>query len=201
MEEKEMKILEAIKADVRANADLVEQRVSAETKALQEDQIRFFKKGLEKENETYLEGELQDLRLYAAVKSSCGRLETRKQLLELRGRLAEELFQKVYEDLQVFMQSTAYIEYLRYHLGKITPTSTGIFMVREQDIKAMQELLQEAGYHNPVQKAYFSLGGFQYMDVDARMEYSCLLKERFDEAKEWFRENSGFRLTEREEHA
>ena len=42
-----MKILEAIKADVRANADLVEQRVSAETKAMQEDQSRLFKKGLE----------------------------------------------------------------------------------------------------------------------------------------------------------
>ena len=67
MEEEEKKILEAIKADVRANADLVEERVNEETRAMQEDQIEFFRKGLEKENETYLEGELQDLRQYAAT--------------------------------------------------------------------------------------------------------------------------------------
>lgn len=196
-----MKILEAIKADVRANADLVEQRVSAETKVMQEDQIRFFKKGLEKENETYLEGELQDLRLYAAMKSSRGRLETRKQLLELRSRLAEEMFQKVYADLQAFVKSPDYVEYMRAHLRKVAPRETGTFTVRKQDMQLMQSLLQESGYRNAVQEGYFSLGGFQYLDMHARMEYSCLLQERFAEAKEWFRENSGFRLREREEQA
>lgn len=199
MEENEMKILEAIKADVRANAELVEQRVTAETKAMQDDQIRFFKKGLAKENETYLEGELQDLRLYAAMKSSRDRLETRKQLLEMRRRLTEELFQQVKEDLRAFVKSEAYIRYLRDHLQKITIGADGIFLVREEDIRLMQSLLEESGYDNTIEKACFPLGGFRYFDQHARMEYSCLLTDRFTEAQEWFYENSEFCLSEREE--
>ncbi len=201
MEEEEKKILEAIKADVRANADLVEERVNAETKAMQEDQIEFFRKGLEKENETYLEGELQDLRQYAATKSSTDRMNTRKQLLELRHQLVSELFDEVRSDLKAFTETPAYEEYLRKNIKQLKTTGSGYFVVRVQDEALMKKILKEEGLSNPLKAVYMPIGGFQYVDADARMEYTCMLKDRLQDAEQWFREHSGFNLDESEEQA
>lgn len=201
MEEEEKKILEAIKADVRANADLVEERVNAETKAMQEDQIEFFRKGLEKENETYLEGELQDLRQYAATKSSTDRMNTRKQLLELRQQLVSELFDEVRSDLKAFTKTPAYEEYLRKNVKQLKTTPSGYFVVCVQDEALMKKILEEEGLANPLKAVYMPIGGFQYVDADARMEYTCMLKDRLQDAEQWFREHSGFNLDESEEQA
>ena len=201
MEEEEKKILEAIKADVRANADLVEERVNAETKAMQEDQIEFFRKGLEKENDTYLEGELQDLRQYAATKSSTDRMNTRKQLLELRQQLVSELFEEVRSDLKAFTKTPAYEEYLRKNVKQLKTTPSGYFVVRVQDEALMKKILKEEGLTNSMKTEYMPIGGFQYVDADARMEYTCMLKDRLQDAEQWFREHSGFNLDESEEQA
>ncbi|HCW55190.1 V-type ATP synthase subunit E family protein [Galactobacillus timonensis] len=201
MEEEEKKILEAIKADVRANADLVEERVNEETRAMQEDQIEFFRKGLEKENETYLEGELQDLRQYAATKSSTDRLNTKKQLLELRQQLVSELFDEVRSDLKKFTTTPAYEEYLRTNVRKLKTTPSGYFIVRVQDETLMKKILKEEGLTNSMKTEYMPIGGFQYVDKDARMEYTCMLKDRLADAQQWFREHSGFNLEESEEQA
>lgn len=201
MEEYEEKLLEAIDKDVRSNADLVEEKINEETNALREDQIGFFKEGLKKDTETYLEGELQDLRVSAATKTSRDRLDVKKKLLTLRQSLVNDLENSVKEELKKFTKTDGYAEYLKKNIAKADVSSDGYFSVRENDAELMNKILKEMGLHNEVKKDFFPIGGFRYVDEKNRVEYSCLLSERLKEQSEWFRDNSNFRIMEREEDA
>lgn len=199
MEDYEAKLLEEIDADVKSNADLVEKLVNQENDNLRNDQINFFKEGLLKETSAYLEGELKDIRLYAATKSSQDKLDTKKKLLELRSNFVNELFNNVTDELKKFVTTDAYKTYLEDNLKKITKSDTGYFMVRENDMDLLKDLASKAGFINEIQKGYFAIGGFKYVDETNRYEYSCTLDERREEAFEWFRNNSGFKVVESEE--
>ena len=91
MENYEDDLLKAIDQDVRLHAEIVTKRVNEETDSLMEDQIGFYKEGLKKETDTYLESELNDLRLYAATEASRAKMDTKKKLLEMRTSLSEDL--------------------------------------------------------------------------------------------------------------
>ena len=86
MEDLQDKLIKAIDEDVRSNADLVDDMLNKEKKVLLDDQINFFKEGLEKDKSAYLEGELKELRYYAAMKSSRDKLDVKKKLIELRSQ-------------------------------------------------------------------------------------------------------------------
>lgn len=199
MEDNQEKLLSEIEADVRSNADLVEKVVNQETDALREDQISFFKEGLNKETSTYLEGELKDVRLYAATKSSHDKLETKKKLLELRGKLVDELFQEVTNELKQFVKSDAYQTYLLKNIEKLTISDSGYFIVRKDDKAVLEALLKKLNIHNPVNVGYFAIGGFRYVDESNRYEYSCTLDERREEQFAYFRNHSGFKVVESED--
>ena len=76
--EEEDKILEAIEADVKSNASLVEDVLQKETDSFHEDQLAFFREGLKKETDSYLEKELHEGRLAAASASSRDQMERKK---------------------------------------------------------------------------------------------------------------------------
>ena len=143
MEDNQEKLLEEIAKDVRSNAELVEDMVNKENDALRNDQVSFYKDGILKETSAYLEGELKDVRMYAATKSSHDKLETKKKLLELRGNFVKELKNDVTEELKKFAKSDAYKDYLLTNLKKIENKDNGYFVVRENDMQLMQELCQK----------------------------------------------------------
>lgn len=199
MEDNQEILLSEIEKDVRSNADLVEQVVNQETDALRNDQVSFYKEGLLKETSAYLEGELKDVRLYAATKSSHDKLETKKKLLELRGKLVDELFQEVTEELKKFVKSEVYETYLLQNLSNIDKKDTGYFVVRENDVKLMQTLLQKQNRKNEIKIGYFAIGGFRFVDEENRFEYSCTLDEKREEQFAYFRNHSGFKVVESED--
>lgn len=196
MEKYEETILAKIEEDVNSNASLVKELVQSETDSLRDDQLSFYREGLKKETDTYLEKELSDLRLYAATKSSRDKMDTKKKLLALRQELADSLFESVREKLKEFRSSSDYTKYLKSHLDSLEVTSGGEFLCAEEDVATMQSLLAEKGYKNPVQKDYLSLGGFKYHDESLGTEYTCSLEESLENEMEWFRNHSGFKLTE-----
>lgn len=199
MEDNQEKLLEEIAADVRSNAELVENMVNQENDNLRNDQVNFYKEGILKETSAYLEGELKDVRLFAATKSSQDKLDTKKKLLELRANFVNELFNNVTEELKKFVKSDEYKNYLLDNLRKIDVKDSGYFVVRENDIDLLNELLKENAITNKVEKGYFAIGGFKYVDEENRYEYSCTLDEKREEAFEWFRNNSGFKVVESED--
>lgn len=199
MEDNQEKLLEEIAADVRSNAELVENMVNQENDNLRNDQVNFYKEGILKETSAYLEGELKDVRLFAATKSSQDKLDTKKKLLELRAKFVDELFNHVTDELKKFVTSDAYKKYLLDNLKNISVKDSGYFVVRENDMDLLNELLKENNISNKVEKGYFAIGGFKYVDEENRYEYSCTLDEKREEAFEWFRNNSGFKVVESED--
>ena len=95
MKELQEKLIRAIDEDVRSNADLVEDMLNHEKDLLLNDQINFFREGLEKDKAAYLEGELKEIRTYAATRSSRDRLDVKKKLIELRAHYTVDLFNLV----------------------------------------------------------------------------------------------------------
>lgn len=195
----EDEILEKIDSDVRSNSELVTKRVNEETEYMLEEEVGFYKEGLKKETDTYLETELNDLRLQAATRTSQARLDIKKKLLEKREDLTLRLFEEVKEKLNAFVKTGDYEEYLKRHLQKLTISEKGIFEVRENDLSLMKKLLAAKGCRNEVRIGYFAIGGFRYIDAENRLEYSCILEEKRQEAISWFRDHSGFKAEE-EDH-
>lgn len=196
MENYEENILTAIEEDVKSNASLVRKTVEEETDHLRSDQLTFFKEGLKKETETYLEKELAELRLYAATKSSKDKMDTKKKLLALRTSYTDELFSEVRNDLKEFVKSDDYAEYLRRSLSEVEVNPSGIFLCREEDIDLLRKILGEKGYTNTVKAEPMEIGGFVYRDEEAGIECSCRLGDRLADQREWFRNHSGFKVKE-----
>ena len=196
MENYEDDLLKAIDQDVRLHAEIVTKRVNEETDSLMEDQIGFYKEGLKKETDTYLESELNDLRLYAATEASRAKMDTKKKLLEMRTSLSEDLMHEVKIELKKFVKTPEYVEYLKRHLDALKVSETGYFEVRENDVDLMKKILNEKGLKNEVRPVNFSIGGFRYVDEAAGMEFSCALDEKRKEQFNWFRDHSGFKVKE-----
>ena len=196
MENYEDELLKAIDQDVRSHAEIVTKRVNEETDSMMEDQIGFYKEGLKKETDTYLEGELNDLRLYAATESSRAKMDTKKKLLEMRTSLTEDLMHEVKVELKAFAKTPEYEEYLKRHLDTQKVSADGYFEVRENDVELMKKILKEKGLNNEVHGVYFSIGGFRYVDEKIGLEYSCALEGKRQEQFQWFRDHSGFKVKE-----
>lgn len=199
MKELQEKLIRAIDEDVRSNADLVEEMLNHEKDLLLNDQINFFREGLEKDKAAYLEGELKEIRTYAATRSSRDRLDVKKKLIELRAHYTGELFNLVRKQVLDFSKSDTYLTYMQQGLGGLQVRPSGIFEVREEDVSTMEKMLKKAGYENEVKTAFMPLGVFRYVDEENRMEFSCSLDEKCEEQMEWFASHSSFRIMERED--
>ena len=199
--EEEDKILEAIEADVKSNASLVEDVLQKETDSFHEDQLAFFREGLKKETDSYLEKELHEARLAAASASSRDQMETKKKLLRLRDHLADELFDSVREDLRKFVKTPEYEKYLMRSVKSLPVSETGVFMCRRDDVPVLKDAWKKEGLSNRVEERPMELGGFLYRDDAAGREYSCVLEDRLEEEMDWFRANSGFKAPSGKENA
>lgn len=199
MEDLQEKLIRAIDEDVRSNADLVEEVLNREKDILLNDQINFFREGLEKDKAAYLEGELKELRTYAATKSSRDRLDVKKKLMELRSEYTEQLFEDVKKQVLDFSHTPQYTEYLKQALAEILVGENGYFEVRKEDVKLFGNMLKLAGYDNRLDVVHMPLGGFRYTDTVQRVQYSCSLDERCEEQFAWFTANSSFGIMERED--
>ena len=143
MENYEERILRKIQEDVNSNASLVKELVQSETDSLHDDQLSFYKEGLKKETDTYLEKELSELRLYAATKSSRDKMDTKKKLLALRQHLSNALFDEVRNKLQQFRSSADYATYLKSRLDDLQITDSGVFFCDKDDMKLLQSFLDK----------------------------------------------------------
>lgn len=198
MEDYEKKILDAIYKDVQAESQLVLEELNSEVEKMHNEQLSIFKKSLEKETEHYCEKEINDLRIAAANKKSQVKFDYMQQLLNIRLQYIKEILNEVEKELQEFVKSAKYEQYLSENLKQTPVKESGYFVVRKEDVKLMQSLLDEKGWHNKIQVAYFQFGGYCYIDEKQGLEYSCDLKEKLEDSLEWFKSHSGFILEGKE---
>lgn len=196
MDNSEEKILNEIKQDMQDQSGLVIDAVNTEIDAMRNDLMNFYKQGLKKETDTYLEKELSDLRVYAAMKASQDKLKSKKALLSLRHQYAQEIEDTAEQKLKDFTASADYRGYLETALKQVTVSKDGYFLVKEADTALMKDILSKQGLNNEVKTRYFAIGGFLYVDEAQHLEYSCDLSERLRDATDWFHGHSGFSIAE-----
>ena len=199
MEKDEEKILNKIEEDIDSQSRLVSDAIEQEIATMRADQIDFFKEGLKKETDTYLEKELSDLRLLAATKASQDKLKTKRDLLALRTSLTDKLLENVRADLKAFAAGSEYPAYLENRLKEIPVKEHGIFYVREEDAESMKQILKKHGFSNEVCNADIRIGGFRYEDIQNSLEYDCCFEAALNDQMKWFREHSGFTVYRKEE--
>lgn len=189
----ENEILKAIEEDVKEQADLVIGQINDEIDSLHNEEIKSFKEGLAKEQETYLEKELNDLRVLSITQASRAKLKTKHDLLELRQKLVGEMLEEVEAKLKDFSNTDEYKAYLLKNI-KTIKESDGYFLVKKEEEKTLREVLKELKRNDEIKEGHFALGGVKYIATSAHVEYDFSLDTRFAEASEWFMNNSGFTI-------
>lgn len=196
MEKEEQRIIDMIVEDIQQQSNLVLKALDDEIFSMHTEQLNFFKEGLKKETDVFLEKELSDLRSYAATKASQEKFNAKRKLLELRADLIQQLMDDVMKNVKAFIDSDGYVEYIRRSLRNVPISKDGYFVVSDKDKEMFIALLKEMNAENEVRTAYIEVGGFYYVDEVQKIEFDCTFAERIEEAKEWFRVHSGFTVAE-----
>lgn len=191
----EKEVLDLIKNDVNEQSKLVIDEINYEINKLHDEQINHFKDGLLKERDTYLEKELNDLKVFAVTQASKAKLATKHKLLNLRQELVNSLFNEVEEELIDFTKTKDYQNYIENKLSQIK-INDGYLICKEEDIKLINQILKDNKINVDIKKGYLKIGGFKYISITEGIEYDYSLDTNFSEEKEWFVNNSLFTIKE-----
>lgn len=184
-------IIENIKRDVEDQANLVINQIGNEISALHNNEIENFKEGLKKEQDTFLEKELNDLRVLSVTESSKAKLNTKHKLLNLRQELVNSLFDETRDMLMEFTRSDKYSDYLERKIEK-TVFDEGYISVKEADKDLIAKLLKGKKIKTEIRTANILIGGFKYVSEKRGIEYDYTLDNSFEEQMQWFINNSKF---------
>ena len=186
-------ILEIITNDVEEQANLVIDQINREIEQLHNEQITYFEEGLKKEQETYLEKELNDLRVFSVTECSRAKLQTKRDLLNLRQDLVNSLFGDVKKRLLAFVASKDYEKYITTKLNSITVDGGKIYC-KEEDFALVKKVLKSLKLEAEIVKDYLEIGGLKYVNKAENLEYDFTLDNAFEEQTEWFINSSGFTI-------
>ncbi|MEG0177747.1 V-type ATP synthase subunit E [Anaerorhabdus sp.] len=192
---KEKESLECIENDINEQVHLVIDQINYEIKNMEEDQINFFKEGLKKEIDTYKEKELNDLRLFAATQASQNKLKTKRDLLQLRTKLVDQLFSDIKDKLVAFVSTSDYAKFIERKINELGDLdNNGVFEVRNDDVNLVSEILKNKNSQCKVKEALIQLGGFRYVNEDKGFEVDNTLDSSLQNEMTWFQNNSGFTI-------
>lgn len=192
---KEKESLECIENDINEQVHLVIDQINYEIKNMEEDQINFFKEGLKKEIDTYKEKELNDLRLFAATQASQNKLKTKRDLLQLRTKLVDQLFSDIKDKLVAFVSTSDYAKFIERKINELGDLdNNGVFEVRNDDVNLVSEILKNKNSQCKVKETLIQLGGFRYVNEDKGFEVDNTLDSSLQNEMTWFQNNSGFTI-------
>jgi len=190
MEEK--KII-SIEDDVNDKANLLIDRINEEIEYLRNKSLKKYKAHLDQEINAYRENELDELKLATASSISLSKLENKRNLLKLREEYVESIFNELDSKVINFVSSDKYNDYLSKCLDKYdVDYSKGVFLVKEDDVKLITNILKEKEINSEVKAVYLRLGGFKFESKELSILIDESLDSRIENQKEWFQENSGF---------
>ena len=187
----ENEVIKNIKDDIKEQAQLVIDQIEYESSTFHDDELAHYKAGLKKEQDTYLEKELNDLEVLAVTEASRQKMDTKRKLLSLREELVSQLFDDVKKRLIAFTKTKDYEEYLKEKMASI-PFDGGVIYARTEDIDLIKKELKAKDVE--VKEAYFEIGGLTYISKSQDTEYDLSLDTNFKSQTEWFIDHSGFTI-------
>ncbi len=179
--------------DIKEQEKIVENQIKHEVEYSHDDQMLMFKEGLKKEIETYYEKELNDLKVQSATESSQAKLRTKRELLNKRQILVENVFKEVESKLKKFVLSDEYVLYVEKCLSKIKCLDeNSVFYVNEKEKDFFKEFLSNKSIKNDIKQTNLLIGGFKVINSNVNIEFDFTLDTKLKEAKKWFQNNSGY---------
>lgn len=171
-----------------------------------EDEVNKFKeKELnEAENEVLLEAyqliqkEMAQMRNNITKEMAHREMDARRELLEKRRKIMEEIFTQAAERLKEFAQSQEYQDWMKRHCQKLAETFSQpdtVLFVRPEDRK-LESLLKSAfGTDCEVQEdEEIHLGGVRAQNLAMGLVADETLDALLENQQEWFEENSGLQV-------
>lgn len=171
-----------------------------------EDEVKKFKeKELnEAENEVLLEAyqliqkEMAQMRNNITKEMAHREMDARRELLEKRRKIMEEIFTQAAERLKEFAQSQEYQDWMKRHCQKLAETFSQpgtVLFVRPEDRK-LESLLKSAfGTACEVQEdEEIHLGGVRAQNLAMGLVADDTLDALLENQQEWFEENSGLQV-------
>lgn len=171
-----------------------------------EDEVKKFKeKELnEAENEVLLEAyqliqkEMAQMRNNITKEMAHREMDARRELLEKRRKIMEEIFTQAAERLKEFAQSQEYQDWMKRHCQKLAETFSQpgtVLFVRPEDRK-LESLLKSAfGTACEVQEdEEIYLGGVRAQNLAMGLVADDTLDALLENQQEWFEENSGLQV-------
>lgn len=179
--------------DIKEQEKIVENQIKHEVEYSHDDQMLMFKEGLKKEIETYYEKELNDLKVQSATESSQAKLRTKRELLNKRQILVENVFKEVESKLKKFVLSDEYALYIEKCFSKIKCLDeNSVFYVNEKEEDFFKEILLKKSLKNDIKQTNLLIGGFKVINSNVNIEFDFTLDTKLKEAKKWFQNNSGY---------
>lgn len=125
-------------------------------------------------------------------------MDARRELLEKRRKIMEEIFTQAAERLKEFAQSQEYQDWMKRHCQKLAETFSQpgtVLFVRPEDRK-LESLLKSAfGTACEVQEdEEIHLGGIRAQNLAMGLVADDTLDALLENQQEWFEENSGLQV-------
>lgn len=141
-----------------------------------------------------MQEEIHKIKWESRKKITSTNLESYRKLLQFRSSLEEQVFQAVYQKLDLFVKSNKYKEFLLDKMQNTKeqyPLTSGIITVKQEDMQFKQDILKIFGSTFSVKSdPTIQLGGFMITSEVDSIIIDELLENTLEEQREWFYQNS-----------
>lgn len=179
------------------NADLNRQvkAIMTEADEIKETQIRNYTEEAKRNSNAFYRHEVAKITQSSGRKLALAQADIKKEKLEKRNEIAENVFKKVADKLISFTKSEDYAAFLVKSAVRIASHFNGgeiLFYLKESDLELAPEISRAV-----VQQCRFEadplikIGGCKAVSSSSALAADDTLDCRLDEQRRWFYENSG----------
>lgn len=197
MENKEQVFL-YIRDEIKKVADREEKQILEEADILEKEAYQQMEAEAKKDAKRQLEKELASISSKASIESATNLEQRTKKLVEKREELVKDIFAQAKNQLEAFVKTKEYKDYLIRHIQKIGQDyqMTGcILNLREEDMPYQKDLVQAYGFDIDVQvDHHIQLGGFVIENPVTHVVCDETLETALENQKDWFYKTSGLMI-------
>lgn len=187
--EKEI-ITETLSAQIQSNAQDSLQSMQIDMEVQRNLIIAQIRKKAEEETAVYIEQELSDLKNNLIQNESQTKWKVKRDLLERRAQLVNELFTEVRDDLIAFTNKT---DYKTWCLDQLNVANTqgelgkASIKIRSVDQPMFESLLTESDVtFSIIVSEFITIGGFILISENRRLEMDRTFDSLLQSQREWF---------------
>ena len=144
---------------------------------------------------TLIQKETGDIRTERAREMSRRDLAARKEVLNRRRQIMDEVFSKAEVRLSEYAETPGYLDFLKNTLGRMTqllPSAGTVYTVAERDRPLIDELSKICPSGSRVEAAdTIKLGGIRAVNSESGQIIDNTLDSRLQSQREWFTISSG----------